>query len=80
MWVRSVAKLQLPIVYKRCCLSDSKQRMLGPSSHQLLQPHTPNQLCTLRGFRMEQNRILALRAEVFIRMISMMLIFPPQKV
>lgn len=33
----------------------SKQRMLGPSSHQLLQPHLTN--CAPEGFRMEQNRI-----------------------
>ena len=70
MWVRSVAKRVCLLWTNGVACHISKQRMLGPSSHQPLQPHTPNQLCTLRGFRMERNRMLALRAEVFIR-ISM---------
>ena len=71
MWVRSVAKRVCLLWTNGVACHICKQRMLGPSSHQPLQPHTPNKLCTLRGFRTERNRILALRVEVFIRVISM---------
>ena len=64
MWVKSGVKHVCLLWTNSVACHTSKQRMLGPSSCS----HTPSpQLCTMRGFRMEQNRILALRIEVSIK-------------
>lgn len=81
MWVKSGVKRVCLLWTNSVAGYTSKQRMLGPSSCS----HTPSpQLCALRGFRMERNRMLALRVEVSIKGVisvtARLLYLPLQKV